>query len=163
MSGYVVKCGDLSNTKVGKNFENITLNWIREQYKDDIDLLIDQYRMMISKQGLEFEYRIDFKVVLKSGEIIFIESKSRGNHNGCKGLAKEESTDTALMKGRLIKVYAELNKINYKYVICTNGLPTEKNNNYLKLLMAVESGEVHGIHVLENDEKTLTLEDILNG
>lgn len=127
MNTHFAKQGIESNTAKGKRFEAIVKDVLIEIYGDEIAILEEQFYLKEIKQ------KIDFHLVLKSGEHIFAEAKY-GNGSYTKGLKRIESTKTATNLSTMTKLYCQLNSIdNYSFQIYTNATPNPNSTSWMLL------------------------------
>lgn len=165
MSIYTVRIGSDSNDFKGKRFQAIVKDHLLEQYKNQVDLFKENFKLK------DVKITVDFYIVLKNGKHIFIEAKYRNGQKG-KGLCKEEATHAAINSALMTHVHCTVNKIkDYSYEIYTNGVPKEDKAPAKWLEAHIHIFKtVHQIILIENCEDevenragTNTIEDLMYG
>lgn len=143
---YKVKLGEESNASKGNRFEVIVNDLLKEKYKEEIDVIDDQYFIDAIK------IKMDFYIILKNGKHLFIEAKYRNGSRG-KGLCKEEATHSVTNAATLVSHYCKTNDIDYKFYTYTNGIPKKGSaaDTWLTLHTDIFN-TIHGIFLIENCE-----------
>jgi len=159
----------------GVEFEIQTKKWIRKHYSNQILSLEQHHEIQIPSEDMariyiknaeevirtfkqfNSKYVFDFKVVLKNGKQIFIESKSRqskcyGKQDSKIGLNKDTAIDGAIIRGRILKLSMQIQGIkDYEYIVVSNAFPKITNNNYLKLVLAMHIDDlIHEVVILDS-------------